>query len=64
MMFNAKKVMVSSLTTIMALGALAPVANAASVKTASKSYQNSKEKTAYTYAKKMLKQKEQNNKKL
>ncbi|KRL49761.1 hypothetical protein FD37_GL002481 [Levilactobacillus spicheri DSM 15429] len=56
MMFNAKKVMVSSLTTIMALGALAPVANAASVKTASKSYQNSKEKTAYTYAKKMLKQ--------
>lgn len=55
-MFNAKKAMVSSLTTILAVSALVPVANAASVKKASKSYQNGQEKTAYTYAKKMLKQ--------
>jgi len=55
-MFTARKMMVSSLTTILALGAFVPVANAASVKTASKGYRTSQQKKAYTYAKKMLKQ--------
>ena len=55
-MFSTKKVMVASMTTILALGALVPVADAAGVKSASKSYQTGKQKKAYTYAKKMLKQ--------
>lgn len=57
-MFNTKKLVVSSMTAILALGVLAPVAdaNAASVKTASKSYQSSRQKKLYTYAKKMMKQ--------
>jgi len=55
-MFNTKKVMVSSLTAVLTLGALVPVASAASIKTATKSYQTNKQKSAYTYAKKMLKQ--------
>lgn len=57
-MLKAKKLMVSSLMAILTLGVLAPVVdvNAASVKTASKSYQTSKEKKLYTYAKKMMKQ--------
>ncbi|WP_024746414.1 fucose-binding lectin II [Levilactobacillus namurensis] len=56
-MLKAKKIIVSSLTTILALGVLAPVADvsAASVKKASKGYQTKQEKKLYTYAKKMMK---------
>ncbi len=55
-MKSLKKLIVISATSLLAFGAVAPVVsvNAASVKTASTSYQNTKVKVSYAYAKKML----------
>lgn len=54
-MFRTRKIVATTLTAVITLGTLVPVASAASVKTASKSYRNGQEKKAYTYAKKMMK---------
>ena len=56
-MFKTNKVIAASMTAVMMLGAIVPVADAsaASIKTASKSYRTSHMKKANTYAKKMMK---------